>query len=180
MDILSKQKLTNILIIILIIINIGSLSFIWYKEVHRPPLPPSPQNPPNRENVNRFLDKELNLNEEQEQKFKELRKEHFENTRKFDDKIAGYKREILSESFKQNPDIQKIKALTDSIGSLQEAYELFLSEHFQKLASLCKPGQREKLKDIFLSSFGPKNKPPIPLPPPGGRNLQPVSPRSPH
>ncbi len=162
MDILAKQKFTNILIIILVIINIGSLSFIWFREFNRPKLPPPS---PGRENVNRFLDNELNLSQEQKQKFKDIRREHFETTRKFEDKVSEYKREVLSESFNQKPDKQKITVLIDSIGSAQKAYELFLSEHFQKLASICTPGQRDKLKDIFLNSFRPKDRPP--LPPPG-------------
>ncbi|MEJ2613842.1 MAG: periplasmic heavy metal sensor [Ignavibacteriaceae bacterium] len=170
---------TNILIIILVIVNIGSLSFIWFREANRPPSPPLPPNSPDHENVTRFLDKELDLNESQEQKFDRLRKEHFKTTKNSEDKIAAFKKSILTESFKQNPDTQKIVALADSIGSLQKRYEIFLSEHFQKLASICRPKQREKLKDIFLSSFGPKNKPPMP-PPPGGRNLPPVPPESPH
>jgi Spy/CpxP family protein refolding chaperone len=178
-DILSKQKLTNILIIILVIVNLGCLSFIWFREADRPSLPPLPPNPPDRENVTRFLDKELDLNEVQEQKFDELRKEHFKTTENFEEKIAGFKKDILSESFKNNPDSQKIEALADSIGSVQKRYELFLSEHFQKLSSICKPEQREKLKDIFLSSFGLKGKPPLP-PPPAGRNLPPVPPVAPH
>ncbi len=173
MDILAKQKFTNILIIILIIINIGCLSFIWFRESNHPKLPPPS---PNRENVNRFLDKELDLSAEQENKFDVIRKEHYETTRKFDEKIAGYKKEILSESFNQNPDMQKVTALTDSIGSVQKGYELFLSKHFQKLASVCKNEQREKLKDIFLSSFGPKNRQPMPSP---KRNMQPGPPRPP-
>ena len=179
MDILSKQKLTNILIIVLVIVNIGCLSFIWFREANRPPSPPLPPNPPNRENITRFLDKELDLSEAQEQKFDELRDEHFKATKNFEDKITGFKKDMLSESFKQNPDKQKIVALSDSIGTVQKRYELFLSEHFQKLSSICKPAQKEKLKDIFLSSFGPKDKPPMP-PPPAGRNLPPGPPERPH
>ncbi len=176
MDILAKQKLTNILIVILVVINIASLSFIWFRELNHPQLP-SPPTPPNRENVNRFLDRELDLNADQEKKFDEIRKEHFEATRKFEDKIAEFKKEILSESFNQNPDMQKITSLADSICSAQKSYEMFLSGHFQKLSSICKPGQREKLKDIFFSSFSPKEPP---MPPPPRRNMRPGHPRAPH
>ncbi len=171
MDILAKQKVTNILIIILVVINIGCLSFIWFREANHPKLPPPH---PDRQNVNRFLDKELDLNTDQEKKFDEFRKEHFETTRKFEDKIGVYKKEILSESFNQKPDMQKINALTDSLSSAQKGYEMFLSEHFQKLASVCTPEQREKLKGIFLSSFGPKDR--RPMPPPGGE-MRPGPPR---
>ena len=176
MDILSKQKFTNILIIVLVIINIGSLSFIWFREFDHPKLPPPP-NPPNRENVNRFLNRELDLSAGQEKKFDEIRKEHFETTRKFENNMARYRKEILSESFNQNPDMQKINALSDSIGAAQKGYEMFLSEHFQKLSSICTPEQKEKLKDIFLSSFGLRERPP--MPPRPGRNMQPSPPRPP-
>ena len=163
MDILAKQKLTNILIIVLVVINLGCLSFIWFREVNHPKMPPPH---PDRKNVNRFLDQQLNLNADQEKKFDEFRKEHFETTRKFENKIAEFRRGILSESFNQKPDVQKINALADSIGSAQKEYETFLSGHFQKVASVCTPEQREKLKDIFLSSFRPKDR--LPMPPPGG------------
>ena len=173
MDILAKQKLTNILIVILVVINIASLSFIWFRELNHHQLPPPPISP-DQEKVNSFLDRELDLNADQEKKFNENRKEHFEVTRKFEDRITGFKKEILSESFNLNPNIQKITALTDSIGSAQKSYEMFLSQHFQKLAAICTPDQREKLKDIFLSSFGPTP----PLPPPG-RIMQPGRPPRP-
>lgn len=179
MDILSKQKLTNILIIVLVILNIVSLSYIWYREAGRPPLHPLPLNPPGRENVGRFLDRELELSNAQKKEFDELRKEHFKTTKNFEDKINKLKKDILSESFKQNPDMQKIEVLSDSIGSVQKEYELFLSQHFQKLASVCKPEQREKLKNIFVTSFGPKDRPPVPPPSEGG-NLRPVPPGPPH
>jgi hypothetical protein len=175
MDILKKQKLTNILIIVLVVINIASLSFIWFRELNHPQLPPPPASP-NRENVNRFLDRELDLNAVQEKKFGEIRKEHFEATRLFENKISGFKKQLLSESFNQSPDMQKISVLTDSIGSAQKSYEMFLSGHFQKLAAICTPDQRVKLKIIFLSSFGPKEVPPVPPP---GRIMPPGHPPRP-
>ena len=76
MDILAKQKFTTILIIILVIINIGSLSFIWFRELNHPKLPPPP-NSPDHENVNRFLDRELNLSADQEKRFDEIRRTWF-------------------------------------------------------------------------------------------------------
>ena len=171
MDILAKQKLTNILIIVLVIINLGCLSFIWFREVNHSKIPPPHLD---RENVNHFLDQQLNLNTDQEKKFEKFRQEHFETSRKYEDKIAKYRRGILTESFNQKPDMQKIYTLSDSIGLVQKEYEMFLSEHFQKLASVCTPEQREKLKDIFLPSFGLKERLPM-LPP--GKEIQPPPPR---
>lgn len=175
MDILEKQRLTNILIIILVIINIGCLSFIWIREMNRPGMAPPP---PDRENVNRYLDKELNLNPDQEKQFMAIRKEHFETTRIFEDHISRLRKDILSESFALNPDMQKISQLADSIGSLQKGYELFLSQHFQKLASICSPEQKQKLMNIFLSSFDPNGMPP--MQPNGKREMHPGPPMPPH
>ena len=100
MDIFTKQKFTNILIIVLVIVNIGSLTFIWFRESNHPKMPLPP---PDSENVNRFLDKELELNADQEKKFNVYRKEHAETTRKFQDKTGRFRREILAESFNEKP-----------------------------------------------------------------------------
>ena len=164
MDFLSKQKLTNLLIIVLVVINILSLTFIWYREMHRPKLPP-PQ--PGREDVGRFIKDQLNLNNEQKTQFDKYMKKHADVTREMNNKIGELKKEILIEAFNPNSDTNKVNDLTQKIGKIQGDYEKFLYEHFQKLASVCNPEQKEKLKNIFLSSFGPKDRPEIP--PPGHR-----------
>jgi Spy/CpxP family protein refolding chaperone len=161
MDVLSKQKLTNALIIILVVINIISLSYIWYKEMNRPKLP-LPQ--PGREEVGGFIKEQLNLNDEQKRKFDEYMKEHADVTSQMNDKMGELKKEILLEAFRANPDSNKVNELIQKISKTQEEYERFLYLHFQKLASVCNPEQKEKLKDIFLSSFGPMKKPGMPPP----------------
>ncbi len=168
MDFLSKQKLTNLLIIVLVIINILSLSFIWYKEMHRPQLPP-PQ--PDRENVGRFIKDQLNLSDEQKGKFDMYMKEHAEVTQRMNDEIGGLKKEILIEAFNANPDSSKVTTFSEKIGKIQSDYEKFLYEHFRKLGTVCNPEQKEKLKNIFLSSFRPKERPG--MPPPGNREGRP-------
>ena len=129
--------------------------------MYRPKLPP-PQ--PGREDVGRFIKDQLNLTDEQKNKFDKYMKEHAEITRKMNDEIGALKKEILIESFSPNPDSNKVNDLTQEIGKTQGEYEKFLYEHFQKLASVCNPEQKEKLKNIFLSSFGPKERPGM-LPP---------------
>ena len=161
MDFLSKQKLTNTLIIALVIINIISLSFIWYKEMHKPAFP---LQLPGREDVGRFIKDQLNLDDKQKAEFDEHMKEHAKVTKEMNDKSKRLKREILLEAFSEHPDSNKIDELTQQIGKFQSKYEKFLYEHFQKLASFCNPEQKEKLKNIFLSSFGGKDRPGMPLP----------------
>jgi Spy/CpxP family protein refolding chaperone len=166
MDVLSKQKLTNALIIILVVINIISLSFIWYKEMNRPKLPP-PQ--PGGEEVGGFIKEQLNLNKEQKKKFDEYMKEHAVVTSRMNDKIGEIKREILLEAFSANPDSNKVNELVQQISKLHGEYEKYLYFHFQKLASVCNTEQKQRLKDIFLSSFEPKDRPGMPPPRNRGR-----------
>jgi Spy/CpxP family protein refolding chaperone len=162
MDILSKQKLTNLLIIILVVINIASLSFIWYRQLQSPPpLPPHPKSP-GIQHVNNFFGKELNLTLDQEKQFDKIRKEHVVKTNAMKDKMGGLRREILEDSFSDNPDTDKINKLAEKIGETQKDYEEFLSEHFRNLSAACNAEQKEKLKKIFMTSLVP---PPLPQPP---------------
>jgi len=171
MDIFTKQKFVGVLIIVLIITNALSLSVIWFKELN-PKKPPPP--PPKREQLNNFLGEQLKLTPEQNKLFNKYRQEHLDSTIIINERVGGLKKQILAESFNQNPDLNKINALSAKIGSIQKEYEEFLSRHFQNLASVCNPEQKEKLKRIFVSSFGPqegrpdpgRRPPPERLPPP--------------
>lgn len=162
MDILSKQKFTNLLIVILVVMNIVSLSYIWYKQLQGPP-PPPPQNP-GREHVNNFLERELDLTPDQQKQFVEIRKEHAQRTKVMNDRIGRLKKEVMEESFNDKPDINKISGLVDKITEEQKKYEKFLSEHFRRLSEVCTPEQRKILREIFMSSLGPDDRP---APPPG-------------
>jgi periplasmic protein CpxP/Spy len=158
MDIFSKQKLVGWLIIVLIVTNVLTLSIIWFKELNRkqPASPP----PPPREQVNKYLDEQLNLSPEQKELFNKYREQHADTTRMFNDKIAFLKREILLETFKDNPDKNKIHDLIGKMGGVQKDYEEFLFRHFKNLESVCDPQQKEILKRIFLSSFNAQIRPP--------------------
>ena len=158
MDIFSKQKLVGWLIIVLIVTNALTLSIIWFKELNRsqPTAPP----PPPREQVNNYLDEQLNLSQGQRELFNKYREQHADTTRKFNDKIAFLKREILLETFKDNPDKNKIDNLIGKMGGVQKDYEEFLFRHFKNLESVCDPQQKEILKRIFLSSFNAQILPP--------------------
>lgn len=173
MDFLSKQKYTNLLIIILVVMNVASLSFIWYKQLKPPPAPPAPP-PPGREHVNNFLESELNLTPAQQKQFTEIRKEHAEKTRPMKQKMDRLRRQILQESFSDKPDTEKINLLAEKIGETQKNYERFLSEHFRNLNAACSAEQKEKLKKIFMTSLIPPPPPPHPKEPKPGE--QPPSP----
>ena len=157
MDIFSKQKLVGWLIIVLIVTNALTLSIIWFKELSRkqPVTPP----PSPREQVNNYLDEQLNLSPEQKELFNKYREQHADTTRMFNDKIAFLKREILLETFKDNPDKNKIDNLIGKMGGVQKDYEEFLFRHFKNLESVCDPEQKEILKRIFLSSFNAQIRP---------------------
>ena len=175
MDFLSKQKFTNLLIIALVVINVASLSFIWYKQLLSPPAPPPPP-APGRANVNNFLESELHLTPDQQKQFAEIRREHAAKTKAMNQKMEMLRRRILRESFSDKPDTNKINELSEKIAETQKRYEVFLSEHFRKLSSVCIGDQKERLKEIFMSTLTPpppaprqdkpRNNPPPPEGPP--------------
>lgn len=161
MDILTKQKFTNLLIIALVVINIASLSFIWYRQLQAPPKPPAPP-PPAKVKVDIFFENELNLSAYQQKQFAGIRKEHAERTWRMNHRMRELRGEIIHESFSSKPDTEKIAALADTIAAIQKNYEEFLSAHFRRLMAVCTPEQKVILKNIFVSSLAPPEEPPPP------------------
>lgn len=169
MDWLTKQKTYLWLVILLVIINLTTLIFLW---VGRPN--PPEMNDRKRPDTNKFLKNELCLNEEQDKKLKELRKELIDSTSKLNENIWSKKQEIQYESFSENPDIEKVNSLSRQIGEIETQLEIFRFNHFAEVKKVLTSEQAIKFKNILAengkhipSPFDGKKEGP-PLPPPDG------------
>jgi len=120
-----------------------------------------------------FLEKELNLSEEQRGEFERIKAEHFERSNAVRAEIHFLKQEILEEAFSDSPDTSKVKRLARQIGEKEAEFEEFLFQHFNELKTVCKPEQLEELKKIF-DEIIEKNRPP--KPPPGNVRKPPPRP----
>jgi Spy/CpxP family protein refolding chaperone len=181
MNFLTKNRLAVISIIILVILNLFTLSALWFQrfgENHKPPPHHFEMN--KQGNGEEFLENELELTEEQAKQFEELRLKHFEKTKILMDEIHRYKKEITDELFSSTPDTNKVNLLSEEIGKNEAELERLSFSHFMKLKSVCQPEQKEKFERLFHVIF--EDVKPKGPPPPGSGNHPPKGPppKDPH
>ena len=159
MDVFTKNRVSNWIIILLVIMNLGTLGTILFLHFKQPSLPRNGGPDP----AQHFLERELHLTEEQAQQFEELRKEHFLQSKAINDEVHQLKSAIMEELFSSSPDSEKVERLAEEIGKKQAELEQLRFQHFLALKSLCQPEQVEKLQALIHEIVRP------PAPPGSGR-----------
>jgi Spy/CpxP family protein refolding chaperone len=170
MDIFLKSRFAAWMFGLLIVLNIASLLTIWSLQLKKP-LHNEP--PPNEsaENVQRFLNRELELTNDQKQRFRDARAQYLEESRRKLEDIHLLKIDLLREAFSSSLDSLNARELARVIGDKQEKFELLTYYQFRDLYYICKPEQQEKfislLEEIVKISrpdegSGEKRNPPTP------------------
>lgn len=158
MDIKKQNKFLTWAVIILIISNITTITGLWFTQSTI-----NKNATLNIENNTKTQDQckhpklfdQLNLSEEQSQQIKKLRNEHFTQMRVIKDSIYNAKEKIHHQIFSENPNIQYINQLSDSIGILNAEFEKLNNIHFLKVKTYLDIEQQQKLgKLIEDASFG--------------------------
>ena len=150
MDFFSKHKYTTITIIVLVLLNLFTLSAILIREF-REPEPPfvPPREAVRADRVMFFLQRELDLTEEQAKQFIQLRRDHFDEVQNIQKDIQDIKKKMMDELFAGQPDGQKLEALARQIGEMEGQREMLVNRHFMDLKAVCRPEQREKLQHLL-------------------------------
>ncbi|MEM8564843.1 MAG: hypothetical protein AAGF85_00180 [Bacteroidota bacterium] len=141
---MKTNKILAILVVILIAVNIATVSFLWFKD--------SPYKKRMRSNrppkVEGFLKRKLNLDDEQQRLFQEARKAHFEESKKLMDEMKVFRKQLLISTETNET------AITDSLFSglsqVQSDFEHLNFEHIRTLRGYC----NEKQQIAFDSVMG--------------------------
>jgi Spy/CpxP family protein refolding chaperone len=109
-----------------------------------------------------FLSRELNLTEEQNIRFENLRKEHFEKMKVNFDSMQVLKKEMLKNLGKSDAEAN---AIIQKIGALEMSIQKETFDHFNKMYAICTDSQKVELKeklgnimDHHGPGFGQKNR----------------------
>lgn len=162
MNSIKNNKLLSLLTLLLLVMNVVTLTMVWKnnKQHNNPGLPPI-QGP-----VFEFVTRELNLTEHQQAKYKLLREEHQAQQRPLLDSIRKAK-ETFFELLKDTAVSEATVAAYNNKGlALQGQLELVNFKHFQKLRAICNNEQQKKFDGIIqtvLRRLAPRP----PGPPPG-------------
>jgi protein CpxP len=161
-----KIKSLYILVGILLLINVATMSFIWYTKI----ITEQQINPPRPDNNRSFLADELGFTGEQSQKFEVLKQEH----RRGVEIILSETKELKDKLFDciKTGNDSKAKELSGKIAEKQSALEILTYEHFKEVRKVCNDEQKVKFDKILVElirGLETKSPPPNGAPPPEDR-----------
>jgi Spy/CpxP family protein refolding chaperone len=134
-----KTRFLYLVIVVLLLLNAGSLAFMIMHRPHR-------GGPPE---VAHWLAAELKLTTEQEQQYKQLLQQHREKM----DAIQQTDRELHDRFFAQlktaEPDTLLVNSIADSIAANRVQIELLTFNHFRQIRSICTVEQQQKFDAVI-------------------------------
>jgi protein CpxP len=142
---MESNRFLKIVIIVLILLNIGTLAFLWVQKtgIHHPPHQGGPFE---------FLSHELGLSEQQREQYSHLRDEHHHAVEELQEKGREMRHHFF-ELLKQENNSTMVDQLAADIAGNQKQIELITFEHFQKVRSICTPEQQKKFDEVIQEAL---------------------------
>jgi len=134
------------IIIVLVLLNISTLTFVWLNKTstnhpnHHPPHPPKHGK---RMDVRGYLEKEIGFNKEQLKQFDISRDKHRKALHTGHDKIRDTKHILLST-------LEPNDSLFNIMGSAQIEIEKAILIHFKEIKEICNEEQKPLIDDVFV------------------------------
>ena len=101
----------------------------------------------------RYFRDELNLSNEQMDKFSQFNPEFRQEVRTINLKMADKRNDMLVEMAKKNSDKNKLNLLSDSIGFLHANLKKVTYMYYLNFKSICNQEQQKKLEQLFGEMF---------------------------
>lgn len=166
MDIFKQNRNLKIAIIILVVLNILALTFLWLGRPENHPQNTAfarPIEEPNR--IKTLLRDELGFNEKQADEYLNLRRSNRMAIDKLEREIRKIKKQMFDEALKEGANIEISDSLLNLAQLKQANIEKLTFRHFVQLKNICKPEQKDKLKDLLHKILQPMPEGNIPPPP---------------
>ena len=155
MNYFKEKKFATIAIIILVVLNITTITLLW---LGRPSHYRPPQIP--REKVMfDFIAHELNFNPVQREAFKQQERKFMFDTRSVHFKIDSLQQQLYNTIYEERTDKHYLDSLTNEIGSLETELNKVTYDHLVQIKSLCDEGQQQRYKTLLnelLNTLRPK------------------------
>ena len=160
---MNNIRFLKIVIIVLILINLGTLGFIWFRTAKS-------DTSIRRSVAAGFLVKELDLSDAQRKEYFRMRRNHRKILGELQETDKSLHSRFFDQLFSETPDLKMVHDLADSIAANRKKMELLTYEHFMHVRQILTPGQQKKFEKIFDEVISivlpPPPPPPAPLPPP--------------
>ena len=158
MDIFSQNKLLVRVVFILIIINLISLSYVWFHD-RRPNQPY--QNRQEKENGVRLLRKQLQLTDEQANEFIRIRNDFSKKEEALSSLVKARRDSMNLEMFNEITDTIRLHKLAKQLATDEYQLELYRIEQSQQLKSICTKEQLTNFRNLVRDMrdfFQPRRK----------------------
>jgi len=158
---MKNKRLYQILILLLLILNLGTLGFIWFHKSNK-----DKQAGPAK--ASEFIIKELGLSDSQQKEYILLREEHRESMKRLSKNDKTLHNHFFDMIFKETQDSASIQFLADSIAANRKKMEIVTYDHFFRINKMLNSEQQKKFTSIFREVLRLVLPPLQPPPPPGG------------
>jgi len=190
MDIFKQRRYLLFLVVLLVVLNLGTITLLW---IGRPPAPDSRERQvlPHQQDarLKDLLKRELKFNDEQIARYFQLRENHRQQFEKLNEEIRQLKQQMFDAVFSREPQPEISDSLLQLSLQKQAQLDRLTYQHFLDLKKLCNPDQQDQLKmligEFFRQQGAPQGKGQVPPPPgrsegtpppPGGKMPPPAPP----
>ena len=159
---MKKERFYSIVIILLLILNLGTLGYLWTNKNEQHHLPPPMHNRPDpAERIAR----KLQLNDEQKEQFEVLKQEHKRGIDSVHNAMNGLRRELFMLADNKELDATLQDSLLNEIKNVEAAKHMVVLKHFHDLRLILREDQLGAFDDLIEEvsrGAGPGHHPPPP------------------
>ncbi|MCB0698137.1 MAG: periplasmic heavy metal sensor [Chitinophagaceae bacterium] len=139
---MKRENFYTLVIIVLLLLNIGTLAFLWQSRGERHLPPPPPDSPDN------IIIHELKLDDEQQQQFLKFKHMHRRSTDSVQRHIKDAQRSLFALVKQDQMDTVARDSLLNVIEQNEAAKHLITIQHFHDIRSILSPEQKELFNDL--------------------------------
>jgi len=170
---MNRTKLLTIAVIGLLLVNLGTLAFLFLQKGHHPPHMPmhgpgGPDGPgPRGEGPKRIIIERLNFDDAQQKQYESIIEEHRTKMHELNEEGRDLHNELFAQLKENAIDTVKKNLVITKIAGNQKALDELNFDHFQKIKAICKGDQLEKFNGLvqdLTHLFGHKGPPHGPRP----------------
>ena len=169
---MKNERFYKIVIVLLLLLNTGTLAFLWMKS-NRPPH--GPMGGPGRHNrVDRLMSDKLQFTPQQESLMENLKHEHHSQILRIQEEESKLHTELFGLLHSNNDDPAARKMILDKLAVNDIRKEEVTFEHFRQIRAILTPEQLPKFDELMeeiashIMSHHPGRKGDMPPPPPPG------------
>ncbi|MCF8243296.1 MAG: hypothetical protein K9J16_18115 [Melioribacteraceae bacterium] len=155
MDFIKQKRLITIVIVLLVILNIATITLLWLgKPDHRPEYEKITPEQENKQ-IGRLLNETLGFDKKQIDEYLKIRKLHKEKVNTIQEEIRKTKKEMFSAVLSNDESVTISDSLLSVTENLHAQIEKLTFKHMQDLKALCNEEQKRELKNMIHKLFEP-------------------------